>query len=345
MTRALELAKKGLGTVTPNPMVGAVIVKEGRVIGEGFHVKKGGPHAEVVAVENATESVEGASVFCTLEPCCHTNKLTPPCTDLLIKNKVAEVYVATLDPNPEVAGRGIQKLNDAGIKTHVGLLKDEADKLNKVFYKHITTGLPYLHLKMAMTLDGRMASSTGSSKWITSPTARAEVHELRRAYDAVMVGMNTLINDNPSLNTREGEKVVKENKKIVLGNVERLKDLDLKISEFINNKENIILINTGVESAEEDHIIPFKGDFESVFKELGARGITSILVEGGPKLISSLLEKNLYDEMTIYIAPKLIGNGSSVYENTENLNMESALKLEGKWRLLDTGEAVYEVKK
>lgn len=340
MRRALELAKKGLGTVAPNPMVGAVIIKEGRVIGEGFHKKKGGPHAEVEAVNSSRGPIEGSTLFCTLEPCCHTNKLTPPCTDLIIEKKIKKVFVACLDPNPEVAGKGVEKLRENGIEVEVGLLEEESKKLNKVFFKYITKKLPYIHLKVAMTLDGKMFSQTGSSKWITSPVARNEVHRLRRAYDAVWVGMNTVLNDDPSLNTRIGDNVIKENKKIVIGDLGKLEGKDLKIMK-VKNIVYGIHTNSDVETAIEHY--NFNEDYEDALLWLADKGMTSVLVEGGSQLISSLIERDLYDEMTIYIAPKLIGNGSSIYESSINFDMEKAKNLSGSWRLLDSNEAVFEV--
>ncbi len=340
MRRALELAKKGLGTVAPNPMVGAVIVKNGKVIGEGYHKVKGGPHAEVEAVTSSKESVVDSTLFCTLEPCCHTNKLTPPCTDLIIEKKIKKVFVACLDPNPDVAGKGIEKLRENGIEVEVGLLAEEAKQLNKVFFKYIIKKKPYVHLKMAMTLDGKMFSETGSSQWITSPIARSEVHKLREEYDAVWVGMNTVLNDNPSLNTRLGEEVIKENKKIIIGDLSKLQNKEFKL---LSNKNNVYGLHTNSEVDSDIEHFKFNGDYEKALSWLGTRGITSVLVEGGSQLISSLIEKDLYDQMTIYIAPKLIGNGSSIYESNINFDMEKAKFLSGSWRLLDSNEAVFEV--
>ena len=342
MLRALELAKKGQGSVAPNPMVGALIVKNDSVIGEGFHKQRGGPHAEVEAINAAKETTEGSILYCTLEPCCHTNKLTPPCTDLIIEKKIKKVFIACLDPNPEVAGKGVKKLREHGIEVEVGLLEDKAIDLNKVFFKYIVTKRPYIHLKMAMTLDGKMFSQTGSSKWITSSVARAEVHQLRKQYDAVWVGMNTLLNDNPSLNTRNEMQVIKENKKIVIGDLSKLKGKDLKV---LNHKEKLYGINTGIEEEKTYETSMYSGDIRKSITWLGEKGISSILVEGGSKLISNLIELDLYDEMSIYIAPKLIGNGSSIFESVENFDMQNAISLAGNWRLLDSNEAVYEVRK
>lgn len=345
MRRALELAKKGLGTVAPNPMVGALLIKNNNVIGEGYHKQKGGPHAEVAAIEDAEksgENIEDSWLFCTLEPCCHLNKLTPPCTDLIINKKISKVFVACLDPNPEVAGKGVQKLRDHGIEVEVGLLEKEACDLNKVFFKYIIHKKPYLHLKVAMTLDGKMFSQTGSSKWITSEVARKEVHALRKHYDGIWVGMNTLLNDDPSLNTRDGEKVIKENSKVIIGDIQKLRDSKLKV---MNHKDKVYFLNTGFEERNDINSYSFNDDFNEALDWLGANGITSLLVEGGSKLISGLIENDIYDEISIYLAPKLIGNGSSLYESEINFDMERAKELKGAWRLLDSNEAVFEVKK
>jgi len=342
MLRALELAKKGQGTVAPNPMVGALIVKNDEVIGEGFHKRQGGPHAEVEAINATKEIIEGSTLFCTLEPCCHTNKITPPCTDLIIEKKIKKVFIACLDPNPEVSGKGVKKLREHGIEVEVGLLEDRSKALNKVFFKYITTKRPYIHLKMAMTLDGKMFSQTGSSKWITSSVAREEVHELRNEYDAIWVGMNTLLNDNPSLNTRKETQIIKENKKIVIGDLSKLQGKDLKV---LNHKEKLYGINTGLEAEAAYETNKFDGDLKESVAWLGEKGISSILVEGGSRLVSNLIELDLYDEISIYIAPKLIGNGSSIYESIENFDMQKALSLSGNWRILDSNEAVFEVRK
>lgn len=342
MRRALELAQMGKGTVAPNPMVGALLVKDGLILGEGYHKFRGGDHAEVDAINQCDGPIEGATLFCTLEPCCHTKKLTPPCTNLIINKKIKKVFIACLDPNPEVAGKGVQKLRENGIEVSVGLLEDEAKNLNKVFFKYITQKIPYIHLKMAMTLDGKIFSQTGSSKWITSDKARAEVHNLRNEYDAIWVGMNTVLNDDPSLNTRFNDDVIKENKKIVIGDLNKLTGRTLNI---LNHKEKLYGINTAENIDSSIKQYSYKNDLENVLKWLGEQEVSSILVEGGSMLISSLIEKDLYDEMTVYIAPKLIGNGTAFFENADNFNMQDAIILNGKWRLLDTGEAVYEAKK
>lgn len=338
MLRALSLALEGKQTVSPNPLVGAVIVKNGKVIGEGYHLQKGGPHAEVNAIENSCESVEGATLFCTLEPCCHTNKTTPPCTELIIEKKIAKVVVGSLDPNPHVSGKGVQKLLENNIEVKTGVLKDKCDHLNQIFFKNMKEALPFVHLKMASTLDGRMVSSTGSSKWITSPEARDEVHDLRLSYDAVMIGKNTLINDNPQLTARRGKDTIKDPFKIIVGDLSQeafsryiFKDATRVINIF-NDKKN-------------DKVASLKkaGTWSETLSQLYGQGICSVLVEGGPTLISSFLDEGCFDRLTVYIAPKLIGNGKSILESTQNLDMEKLTPLNGSWRILKSGEAVFEV--
>lgn len=338
MLRAYNLALKGLGTVSPNPMVGAVVVKNDTIIGEGFHLKKGEAHAEVNAINNSLEPVEGATLFCTLEPCCHTNKTTPPCTEFLIQSKIKKVVIGSLDPNPEVSGRGVKVLRAAGIEVITGVLEHKCNELNKVFFKNMKTNRPFVHLKVATTLDGKMASKTGSSKWITSSEARKEVHELRMAYDAVMIGKGTLIVDKPKLTARKNEQTLKEPVRIVVGNL----DGDSQKLEFFNNPKKVINLYSerepqGIKG------IKLKASWDETLRDLYKAGVTSILVEGGPKLLSSLIEENAYDKLTVYVAPKLIGNGPALYQSEKTFDMENVSRLNGHWRLLSSGEAVYEV--
>jgi diaminohydroxyphosphoribosylaminopyrimidine deaminase/5-amino-6-(5-phosphoribosylamino)uracil reductase len=338
MLRALALAKKGMATVSPNPMVGAVLVKDSEIIGEGYHKKKGGPHAEVEAISSAKGSVEGSTLYCTLEPCCHTDKLTPPCADLIIKSKISRVVIGSLDPNPKVSGGGVKKLQEAGIEIISGVLQKNCEELNVIFFKAMAQSRPYVHLKVASTIDGRVASKTGSSKWITSEEARSEVHQYRCKYDAVMIGKNTLLADNPKLTARNGDNVVKEPFKIVVGNLSA-KELDLQLFQ---KPDKVINIYSKSELAELKSLKK-KETWDETFKDLYKMGITSILVEGGPVLISSLLEEEAFDRLTVYMAPKIMGNGKSIYESEKILDMENVARLNGHWRLLKSGEAVFEV--
>lgn len=206
MMRAIELAKKGAGWTNPNPMVGAVIVKNGKIIGEGYHEKCGELHAERNAIASLKESAEGATLYVTLEPCCHHGK-TPPCTNAILENKIARVVIGSRDPNPKVAGKGAAILCNAGIRVEEDFMREECDKLNPVFFHYITTGTPYVVMKYAMTADGKIATKTGASKWITGEAAREEVHNMRHLYMGIMAGIGTVIADDPLLNVRiEGKK-------------------------------------------------------------------------------------------------------------------------------------------
>lgn len=330
-----ELARHGMGSVAPNPMVGAVVVKNGEVIGKGYHQKYGEPHAEPNAISSATQSVEGATLYCSLEPCCHTNKQTPPCTDLIIKSKIAKVVVSNLDPNPEVAGKGLEILRKNGIETEHGICSDEGEKLNEVFFKYITSKSPFVHLKMAQTLDGRIATATGDSKWITDEYARTIVHQMRYQYDAVMVGRGTLNSDNPSLDIRYIESNNKLPYRIVVGNPqemdwnskvlsdahtcktilvaspEQIECLDCKTRDYISDK-SITLISAS--------------SLKQALLKIGEMKISSILLEGGSKLATSFVEQKLVDKISIFIAPKIIGNGPSSFEGTTFEKMDQAIQ-------------------
>lgn len=323
MGQALELARKGMGTVTPNPLVGAVVVKNNRVIATGYHAKAGGPHAEVVAINNAKEDLEGATLYCSLEPCCHHNKRTPPCTELIIEKKFSRVVVASLDPNPEVSGRGITRLKEAGIIVDQGVLEEEALDLNRVFTKYITTSLPYVHLKVAMTLDGRIADSSGDSKWITDEFAREEVHILRYMYDGVMIGRKTLNRDDPSLTIRHIDSQGKVPMRIIVGNINEMKlDSRLFTDEY---RENTLVFSSESPVKSTSLVVREFKNLAQVLKELGEMKITSVLVEGGSRLHSQFINERLFDRLTVYISPVILGNGPSFYEDLGR-KMETAIR-------------------
>lgn len=350
MQLALELARQGLGTTSPNPMVGCVIVKNEKVIGQGFHVRSGEPHAEPNAINSCIEDVSGADLYVTLEPCCHTNKKTPPCVNLIIEKKIKRVFVACLDPNPEVAGRGIEILKKAGIETQVGILEQESNELNEVFNKAITTNLPFVHLKLAQTLDGKMSTLSGDSKWITDELARKEVHKLRLKYDAVMIGKNTLNNDNPSLDIRMG--VNNKNKtpyRVILGNPDSF-DMTSKILSDDNPSKTIVLA-TSINKSENRLNLEARGikfiehkSFNQSLRDLKALGIQSILVEGGARLAEEIIESELYDRISIYVAPKVVGQGLS-YFNKDNKFMADAINFEQSKVRVVGNQAVFEVRK
>lgn len=321
MKKALDLAKKGEGRVSPNPMVGAVIVKGGKIIGEGYHQWYGGPHAEVNAFLNATENVEGATIYVTLEPCCHFGK-TPPCVNAIIENKISRVVVGALDPNPLVAGKGIDILKNKGIEVITGVLEEDCKKINEVFMKYILTKKPFIIMKAAMTLDGKIASYSGNSKWITGDAARGEVHKLRNSVSGIMVGIGTVLSDNPELTCRMDSGIGKDPIRIIVDSNLRIplaaKVIDAKSDALTivattenANKEKIdILRNKGVEVL----IIKERNgrvDLQSLMEKLGELKIDSILLEGGSTLNFSALEEKIVDKVQFYIAPKIIGGEAS----------------------------------
>lgn len=328
MKRALQLARKGAGFVSPNPMVGCVIVSDkDEVIGEGFHHAFGEAHAEVNAVNSVTNerSLTGATVYVTLEPCSHYGK-TPPCSLLLSKLPVNRVVVAMKDPNPLVNGTGILALQNAGKRVDVGVLKKEAEKLNEFFIHHQTFGRPFITLKIAQTADGFIAAADGESQWISGEKSRKLVHRWRREYDAVMVGRTTAMADNPSLTVR----LVKgrQPKRIVIDGPYSLpKNLNL-FSDKFEDKTIILTWNKRASAEDADPMLKlmkqnyFRGeiiqtakkdnhiDLKDAFKQLGERGISSVLVEGGQALSSALIREGLVDKFELFIAPKLLGAGT-----------------------------------
>lgn len=314
MARALQLALRGAGHTRPNPMVGAVLVKDGRIIGEGWHKQYGGPHAEVNAFASATEDPEGATLYVSLEPCSHYGK-TPPCADLIIRKKVARVVAALEDPNPLVPGRGFRKLRANGIRVTVGVLAEEARHINDVFLTYVTRKRPFILYKAAMSLDGKIACHTGESQWISSEKSREEVQRLRGILSGIMVGAGTVIADNPRLTCRMEEY---ENPARIIVDGKLRVPLESRI--FHEPGRNIILTtseaslekkkaleNLGVELIEADSEEPGKVDLKSAMLALGIKGIDGILLEGGPTLAASALEAGIIDAVRFYIAQKIIG--------------------------------------
>lgn len=318
MKLALELAKKGLGKTAPNPMVGAVIVKDGQIIGQGYHKQYGALHAERDAFASLTQPAEDATLYVTLEPCCHYGK-TPPCTDAILEHRIKRVVVATLDPNPLVAGKGIQILKKHGIEVTIGVLEQEALQLNHVFFHYITKKLPYLVMKYAMSADGKIATHTGASKWITSKEARKHVHILRNQYKGIMVGIGTVLADDPMLTCRipDGCNPVRiicdTNCRIPVGSnlLKTAKDIPTYIAyHSIPEEKKQAIEQTGAFLLEvplcKDHL-----DLNVLLKKLGELGIDSILVEGGGTLNESLLQTGLVNALKVYLAPKIIGGANS----------------------------------
>lgn len=321
MWMALDLARQGRGRTNPNPMVGAVLVKEGSIVGTGYHQAAGGPHAEVVALRKAGEKAKGAALYVNLEPCSHHGR-TPPCTDTLIKAAVKEVVVAMSDPNPLVAGRGLQKLESAGIKVKQGILEEKARKLNEVFIKYITTRAPFVTVKTAMSLDGKIATRTGESQWITGEKSRQYVHRLRDRSDAIIVGIETVLTDNPRLTTRLAEGGGEDALRVVVDSTARL-PLDARV---INpgSRSKIVLATTAAAPPEKRRALQEKGvevilfparegrvDLRALMLKLGEKEIASVLVEGGGTLNYSLLEAGVVDKLFVFIAPVIFGGRNS----------------------------------
>lgn len=314
MSEALRVAKNATGRTSPNPLVGAVIVKDERIIAEGWHRKAGTPHAEIHALNMAGELAKGATVYVTLEPCSHYGR-TGPCANALVEAGVAKVVVAMLDPNPKVAGRGVKILQDAGIEVVTGVLEDEAKKLNEIFLKWITKEMPFVALKTAMSLDGKIATATGQSQWITNAASRLRTHELRDIYDGIMVGINTAIKDNPSLTTRLPNNMGKNPVRIVVDSKARL-PLDSNL--VTDDKAQTIVAVSGAASAGAVQDLRDAGvqvisagedkvDLPQLLKKLAEMNICSVLVEGGGQLNFSMLKAGLVDKIYAFIAPKLIG--------------------------------------
>lgn len=317
MARALELAAQAKGRTSPNPMVGALVVKDGRVLAAGYHQKAGTPHAEVIALEQAGPAARGATLYVTLEPCSHFGR-TPPCVNKIIAAGIKEVVVAMVDPNPQVNGRGIKMLREAGIKVTVGVLQKEAEKLNEAFIKYITTHRPFVALKWAMTLDGKIATVTGDAKWISNSISRAYVHRLRDEYDAILVGINTVLRDNPSLTTRLAGKKGKDPLRIILDSSLRV-PLDANVVNLESPAPTIICCaakadKEKISRLEEKGVIIWqlpgsagRLDLSSLLDRLGEREVTSLLVEGGGTVIESFLRQRLADKLYCFIAPKIVG--------------------------------------
>ncbi len=317
MGRALELARLGWGKTRPNPLVGAVIVKDGSIIAEGYHHFFGGDHAEVDALKKLDFKAEGATMYVTLEPCSHHGK-TPPCVDAIIKSKISRVVVAATDPNPKVAGRGIGILRQQGIDVATGVLEEEALELNEIFIKYITTGLPFCLLKTAMSLDGKIATSAGDSKWITNQESRAFVHTIRDRMAGIMVGISTVLMDDPLLNTRIPNKAVSHPTRIIVDSRCRT-PLESTVVKTAGEQPTIIA-TTDLSDIEKQKALEALGakvlvlpncngqvPLRLLMAELGRLQLDSVLLEGGGTLNYSALEAGVVDKIMAFIAPKILG--------------------------------------
>ena len=316
MRRALRLAERGRGRTSPNPMVGCVIVREGKVIGEGWHERAGAPHAEVNAVHVCPGGdIEGATVYVTLEPCAHQGR-TGPCAAFLAERHPLRVVAAMVDPNPLVAGRGLARLEAAGVAVECGVLEAEARRLNEIFIKHITTGLPFVLAKCAMTLDGKIATRTGHSQWVSGAEARRRTHEMRDSLDAIMVGSRTVMLDDPSLTTRLDKCGGRDPVRIVLDSGEYL-DSDRRVFRQESGAPTWVVTSSSAEYPQADEVIrlgagPGGVDMRKLMQILGERGITSLLIEGGGTTLASAFEAGVVDKVCFFIAPKIVGGRDAV---------------------------------
>ncbi len=321
MWMALDLARQGRGRTSPNPMTGAVVVQGTEVVGTGYHQAAGTPHAEVIALRKAGEKARGATLYCNMEPCNHHGR-TGPCTEAIIKAGIGRVVAGMQDPNPIVSGRGFARLVEAGIKVKEGILEDKARRLNEVFVKYITTGLPFVGVKVAMSLDGKIGTTTGESHWITGEKSRQFVHRLRDHSDVIMIGIETVLKDDPRLTTRIAGGEGKDPLRVVVDSTARL-PIDARVIESSSQAHTLLAV-TEQAPAEKCRALKDRGvevltlpsqegrvDLRALMKMLAGRELTTVLVEGGGTLNYSLLEQSLVDKLFIFIAPLIIGGKDS----------------------------------
>ena len=321
MTLALRLAAKGRGKTSPNPMVGALVVKNGRIVGRGYHHGPGQPHAEILALKQAGLRANGAILYITLEPCCHLLKRTPPCAPVVIQSGVRQVVVAMVDPNPSVKGRGIAALRRAGITVTMGTAQEEAAQLNRAYLHWVRTGRPYVILKAGMTLDGKIATAKGESRWITGPRARQEAHRFRSQVDAVVVGVGTVLKDDPSLTARLSDRPLKlapkQPLRVVLDSKLRT-PLTARICAKQDQAKTLIVTTSrasrprrpfGRAGVEILSLSKKNGrvSLAALMTMLGKRGITSVLIEGGSTVNAAALHEKLVNHVVLYLAPILMG--------------------------------------
>ena len=333
MRRVLVLARRGLGKVSPNPMVGAVLVRAGKVVAEGYHRRFGGDHAEVDAIKHASGPVRAATLYVNLEPCCHWAK-TPPCVDAVIQHGIERVVAATIDPNPVVNGKGIEILRQHGVEVDVGVLQQEARKLNEVYFKYVATGLPFVTLKYAQSLDGRIATSRGDAQWISSEKSRQFAHRLRAVHDGIMVGIGTVVADDPQLTVRLAKG--KNPFRVILDS-----KLHIPLDAQVLTKGGKTIIAT-TEACDKTRIgeIEKKGNevlltqrdkdgrihLRTLLQTLARRGVASILVEGGKEVITSFLRDRLVDRMVIITAPLILGQGIEAIGTLGITSVEQAVR-------------------
>ncbi len=336
MREALRLARRGLGKTSPNPMVGSVLVRNGLVIGRGYHRFFGGKHAEVNALESATTNVAGATIYINLEPCSHYGK-TPPCADAIVSARIGRAVIGILDPDARVRGRGLERLRRAGIATTVGVLEAECRALNEAYIKHRSTGEPFVTVKFAQTLDGKIATAGGASRWISSAASLKLAHRLRAQHDAVLVGAGTVLADDPELTVRlvRGKNPLR----VVLDSRLRL-PLEAKVMQSQAAARTLIATTPAADAAKlaarrgmgiEVAIAPADAsgrvDLPALMKMLGQRDITSVLVEGGAATITSFLREGLADRLVAIVAPKIMGRGTDAFGELNVTDVAKAIKL------------------
>ena len=339
MKKALRLALRAEGCTSPNPVVGAVCVLGGRIVGRGYHKKAGSPHAEIEAFADARRngiSLKGATLYVTLEPCCHTGKRTPPCTDAIIASGVSDVVVGAIDPNPRVSGKGVAKLRESGINVRTGVLGSECTEANEFFNKHVVSGIPFVILKSAATIDGKIASVTGDSKWIGSEAQRKMAHRLRKKVDGVIVGINTVQKDDPGLDARMVRGKVRQPVPVVM-------DSRLRISpesKIFNVHHRCVIATTqAAESAREPRLCELGAEIvrlgegdrvppAELLCKLGSMGMCGVMVEGGSRVGASFLREGLVDKVVFFYSPKIIGgNGVSMIGDLQKQSIDEAINI------------------
>ena len=321
MAQALRLAAKARGRTSPNPMVGAVVERNGRVLASGWHQKAGEPHAEAIALRKAGKAAKGATLYVTLEPCSHTNKRTPPCSPLVIASGVRRVVVAMIDPNPNVSGGGIRAIRRAGIEVVTGVQRGEAERLNEAFIKHVTTGMPFVTMKIAQTLDGKIATAAGESKWITGPEAREAGHRLRNEHDAILVGSNTVLKDDPSLTARLTG--MRDPVRIIVDS--RLRTpVTARVITQRSSARTVIATVAGAPRTRMEKLRAAGADvlvvrsaagrvnLKDLMRNLGKLNIQSVLIEGGSEVHASALAAGIVDKAVVFIAPMLMTGTDSL---------------------------------
>jgi diaminohydroxyphosphoribosylaminopyrimidine deaminase / 5-amino-6-(5-phosphoribosylamino)uracil reductase len=340
MAQALALAWHGAGQTSPNPPVGAVIVHQGKVVGTGYHQRAGGPHAELVALRQAGRRARGATLYVTLEPCCHLDKRTPPCVPLIIASGIKRVVAATRDPNPQVRGRGLAALRRAKLQVKVGVEAAQAERLIEPYRRLITTGRPFVTLKVAATLDGKIATAKGESRWITSPSAREMAHLLRARSDAILVGIGTVLADDPSLTVRTGSPRRRAPLRVVL---DPSLSIPLAAKLLTDGQAPTLIVTTTSGSPAKRATLEKKGAhivvlparhrrvaWRGLLKELGRRGIASLLIEGGAEVNASALRERVVDRVLFFLAPKILGGRDAISavggESPQNLSEALPLK-------------------